>query len=102
MASGTIQTLGHEQTITTSTGWSTNKTSCFIIGQFAFVQFYVQGTPSNGKAIATGLPTPKSAPIYTAAGSSPSVVAIDSDGKLAISSAGTGTYIGGAFVYETA
>lgn len=102
MASGTIKTgAPTEVTITTvTTGWTSNTTSCYKMGNLVLVQFYVQGTPSNGKQIATGLPIPTSTP-RTASGSSPSVIQIDNNGELYIQSAGTGIYMGGTLVYMT-
>lgn len=102
MASGTIKTGAPvEVSITTvTTGWTSNTTSCYKIDNLVMVQFYVQGTPSNGKQIATGLPIPTSTP-KTASGSSPSVIQVDSSGVLYIQSSGTGTYMGGTLVYMT-
>lgn len=92
-----------EITLNTS-GWTVNQTKCFTIGKYVFVPFYVEGTPSKDKTIATGLPIPKliggSVPL-TSAGSPPSVISINTNGVLYISSAGTGIFIGGVFCYET-
>lgn len=95
----------YTQEITLNTSdWTVNQTKCFVNGKYVFAPFYVQGTPSKNKTIATGLPIPKliggASPI-TLAGSSPSIIAVNPSGTMYISSAGTGTIIGGVFCYET-
>ena len=93
-----------EITLNTS-GWTVNQTTCFVIGKYVFAPFCVTGTPSKNKTIATGLPVPKliggSVPIASSSGSSPSIIAINTNGVMYISSPGTGTLIGGVFCYET-
>lgn len=87
-----------------TTDWTDNQTKCFVIGKYVFAPFYVQGTPSKNKTIATGLPIPKliggMSPI-TSAGSPPSIIAVNPSGTMYISSAGTGVFISGVFCYET-
>lgn len=86
-------------TLNTS-AWSANNTKCYRMGNLVILNFYVQGTPSNSKTIATGCPKPMTG-LSTSAGSSPSVVSLDTNGNLYIQSAGTGTYIGSCLAYLT-
>ena len=100
----TMPTFSTQEITLNTSGWTVNQTKCFVNGKYVFAPFYVQGTPSNNKTIATGFPVPKLignlSPI-TAAGAPPSVIAISPSGTMYISSAGTGTFIGGVFCYET-
>jgi len=85
-----------------TTDWSRNYTTCFRMGKFVIVNIYVWGTPVGGKTIATGLPIPHNAnEASSALGSSPSLLGVNSSGVLAITSAGSGTYIGGTIAYYT-
>lgn len=83
-----------------TTDWSNNATKCYIIDKLVIVNIYAQGTPTNNKTIATGLPIPESA-ILSTAGSPPSVIAVNTNGVLYVSSAGTGAYLGGCIAYMT-
>lgn len=80
--------------------WNANNTKCYRIGNLVILNFYVQGTPSNSKTIATGCPRPTTS-LSTSAGSPASVVALGTNGTLYIQSAGTGTYIGMCLAYLT-
>lgn len=86
-------------TLNTS-AWSANNTKCYRIGNLVILNFYVQGTPSNSKTIATGCPSPMVG-LSTSAGSPASVVALGTNGTLYIQSSGTGTYIGMCLAYVT-
>lgn len=95
----------YTQEITLNTSdWTENQTKCFVIGKYVFAPFYVTGTPAKNRTIATGLPIPKligGLSPQTLGGSPPSYIAINTSGTIYISSAGTGTVIGGVFCYET-
>lgn len=99
----TIPTFSTQEITLNTTDWTMNQTRCFVIGKYVFVSFYVQGTPTVNRTIATGLPVPKLignvSPI-TAAGSTPSIIAVNTSGTLFISSAGNGAIIGGVLCYE--
>lgn len=86
-------------TLNTS-AWNANNTKCYRMGNLVILNFYVQGTPSNSKTIATGCPHPMTG-LSTSAGSTPSVVSLDTNGTLYIQSSGTGTYIGACLAYLT-
>ena len=96
-----IMQIQSPQNITlNTTDWTRNYTTCFRMGKFVIVNIYVWGTPVGGKTIATGLPKPHSSnEASSALGSSPSLLSVDSNGVLAITSAGSGTYIGGTIAY---
>ena len=81
-----------------TTDWSVNYTKCYRIKSLVIVNIYANGTPVAGKAIATGLPI-NSGSATTALGSSPSIITVSNEGKLVITSAGTGTFIGGCLAY---
>jgi hypothetical protein len=88
--------------ITKATEWTLNYTKAWRIGKLIIVNIYVQGTPTEGKSIATGLPLPTSTQTMTSGGSSPSLITVRSTtGELYITSAGTGIFIGATLVYET-
>jgi hypothetical protein len=99
----TMPTFSTQEITLNTSGWTLNQTKCFVNGKYVFAPFCVEGTPSKNKTIATGLPIPKLiggvSPIMLA-GSPPSYIAVNTSGTIYISSAGTGTFIGGVFCYE--
>lgn len=92
-------------TLNTS-GWTTNSTTAFRIGNLVFVNVYVLGTPTERKIIASGLPKPNrnnalSFIIPSSLGNS--VGAVSLAGDIVLSSPGTTSagYFGATVIYET-
>lgn len=86
-----------------TTDWTSNTSKAYKMGKMVFVNVYVSGTPTNSKIIMTDLPVPTSTTAITtlSGGANPSIIAKSiSNGNLIISSAGTGTLIGGFIAYE--
>ena len=86
-------------TLNTS-GWTVNTTWAEKIGNMVIVHVYVQGTSSNGKAIASGLPAPRNSITVADIGGA-GLAILNTSGSLAISSASTGGWLGTTIVYFT-
>ena len=87
-------------TITKASGWTTNNTWAERRGALVIAHVYVQGTSSNNKSIATGLPKPRSTIDVTDIGGC-GIIRLNTSGSLYVQSASTGAYFGATFAYFT-
>lgn len=96
-ASGVVEDVS----ITLGTGWASNSTWCERAGELILLHFYVVGTATRNKVIASGLPAPRhQILLFTNHG----VITFDTNGTLSVTSLATmdSTYGGQTLAYFAA